>query len=82
MKIAMVAVKYPEDKMSLEKLGTVQDSISEAHDKVTTVGTQVRLAKCSKKPGYLKSLEGDHTPRSLACTTFVPTYFNTYFTFQ
>lgn len=46
VKIAVVAVGYPEIKMS-------SDSIFEAHDKIPTEETQVRFAKCSYKPGYL-----------------------------
>lgn len=53
VKVAVVAVGYPENKMSPERLGQVQDSISEAHDKIPIEGKQVRFAKCTHKPGYL-----------------------------
>ncbi|CAG9812872.1 unnamed protein product [Phaedon cochleariae] len=47
--------------MSTERLTEVQDSISEALDRIPVEGPQVRFAKCTHKPGYLVMMCVDRT---------------------
>lgn len=53
IKVAIAAVNFPEEELSLEQLNKVDDAIMNAVEKIPIEGTRVSFSYCSFKPGYM-----------------------------